>query len=382
MSHKPFNILYIQGVDRLGGSIESLLGLLKGLDKERFNPVVLTSKKSEFTRELKKLNIDTEIIKMGMWRKAKSFLRIPVSIFLIQKLIRKKRIDLVHSNTLWDNPYGVVPANLRKIPSVCHLRNTFTKDKVKKYFLPRADIIICVSDEIKRCIGRQEGERAITIYNGVDIKRFNDSVNGGGIRREFNIDEKDFLIGVVGRVDRTKGQKLLINSFASLAGKYENIKLIIVGESSMRERGYYLGLRKYCNTLKLNKKAIFTGHRKDIPEITAALDLAVFSSLPSSNEGFGRSIIEAMAMKKPVIASDTGGVPEVVADGITGELFLSGDQQKLTEAIERLMLDEKRRFTMGEKGYMRVIENFTIEKNVREIEKIYLGLLKTKNQTK
>ena len=378
MPDRPYNILYIQGVTRPGGSIQSLLALLNGLDKEMFNPVVITAKKSDLTRELDGLDVDTEIIKMGMWRKGKSFLRIPVSIFLIQRLIRKKRIDLVHSNTLWDNPYGVIPARRRKIPSVCHLRNTFTKDKVKKYYLPRADAVICVSDEIKRCIGKQEGERAVTIYNGVDIKKFNDSVKGEEIRKKFGIGKNDFLIGVVGRVDRTKGQELLIEAFASLAGKYENIKLIVVGGSSRKERRYYLGLRKYSNTLKLNKKVIFTGHRKDIPEITAAIDLSVFPSLPTSNEGFGRSIIEAMAMKKPVIASDTGGVPEVVADGVTGELFPAGNQQKLTEAIERLMLDEKRRFTMGEKGYMRVIENFTIERNIREIEKVYLGLLKTK----
>ncbi|OGL49586.1 MAG: hypothetical protein A3C43_06605 [Candidatus Schekmanbacteria bacterium RIFCSPHIGHO2_02_FULL_38_11] len=222
-------------------------------------------------------------------------------------------------------------------------------------------------------------EKTATIYNGVDTKRFNDKVKGGIIRRNFNIEDREILIGVVGRVDRTKGQDLLIEAFASLNKRHENLRLMIVGESSLRDRQYFYKLKDFSNSLNLRNKVIFTGYRKDIPEITAAFDIAVFPSLPSSNEGFGRSIIEAMAMKKPVVASATGGIPEVVVDSITGEIVPPNDSEKLADAIEKLVIDEKRRVSMGEKGYERVIEKFTMERNVKEIEKLYLSLLEDKH---
>jgi len=382
MSTKPFNILYIQGVTRMGGSIQSLLGLLKRLDKEKFSPIVLTSKTGKFTEELRELGIEAKVIKMEMWRKGKNLLRAPISIFLIQKLLHDKRIDLIHSNTLWDNPYGVIPAKFRKVPSVCHLRNTFSPDKIKKYFLLWADRIICISDEIKKRFNSLEKkeEKILTIYNGVDLEKFNNNIKGDRIRKEFNIGEKDFLVGMVGRVDRTKGQDMLLKAFSTLNERYENLKLMIVGESSHRDRGYFFELKKLAGSLNLHQKVIFTGYRKDIPEITAALDLAVFPSLPSSNEGFGRSIIEAMAMKKAVVASDTGGIPEVVIDGVTGELVPPNDPQRLAESIEKLIADEEMRFAMGEKGYMAVVEKFTLERNVRETEKVYLSLLESRKK--
>ena len=381
MSNKPHNILYIQGVTRMGGSIESLLGLLKGLDKKIFYPVVVTSKKGRFFEESRSLGVETEVIKMGMWRKGKSLLRIPVSVYSIQSVIKRKNISLVHANTLWDNPYGVIPARLRKVPSICHIRNTFTEDKIKKYYLSKADRIICVSDEIRSGFNgwKLKDEKTATIYNGVDTKRFNDKVKGGIIRRNFNIEDREILIGVVGRVDRTKGQDLLIEAFASLNKRHENLRLMIVGESSLRDRQYFYKLKDFSNSLNLRNKVIFTGYRKDIPEITAAFDIAVFPSLPSSNEGFGRSIIEAMAMKKPVVASAAGGIPEVVVDSITGEIVPPNDSEKLADAIEKLVIDEKRRVSMGEKGYERVIEKFTMERNVKEIEKLYLSLLEDKH---
>ncbi len=382
MPNKPHNILYIQGVTRMGGSIESLLGLLKGLDKKIFNPVVITSRIGRFFDEVRNLGIETEVVKMGMWRKGKSLLTIPFSLYLIQRAIKKKNISIVHANTIWDNPYAVIPAGLKKVPSICHIRNTFAKDRIKKYHLSKTDKIICVSDEIRKGFNswKLKDEKTITIYNGVDTRQFNDKVKGNSVRREFNIDDKAILIGVVGRVDKTKGQDMLIKAFASLDKKHENLRLMIVGESSLQERSYFFKLKDLSNNLNLKNKVIFTGYRKDIPEITAAFDIAVVPSLPSSNEGFGRSVIEAMAMKKPVIASATGGIPEVVIDGVTGELYPPNALNKLAEAIERLILDEKRRFTMGEKGYIRVIEEFTMAKNVEEIEKVYLGLLESEER--
>lgn len=377
MSNKPHNILYIQGVTRMGGSIESLLGLLKGLDKKKFNPIVVTSRKGRFFDELRCLGVETEVIKMGMWRKWKSLLKIPFSLYSIQRVIKRKNISLIHSNTLWDNPYGVIPARLKKVLSICHIRNTFTNDKIKKYHLSGVDRIICVSDEIRRGFDgwKLEDEKTVTIYNGVDTRQFNDKVKGDTIRKEFEIEDRKILIGVVGRVDRTKGQDLLIKAFASLNKRHENLMLMIIGESSLQDRRYFFKLKDLANSLKLREKVIFTGYRKDIPKITAAFDIAVCPSLPSSNEGFGRSIIEAMAMKKPVVASATGGIPEVVVNSITGEIVPPGDSEKLADAIEKLVGDEKIRLAMGEKGYERVIEKFTMEKNIREIEKVYLELL-------
>ncbi|RMF97452.1 MAG: glycosyltransferase family 1 protein, partial [Candidatus Schekmanbacteria bacterium] len=292
----------------MGGAIESLLLLMENLNSENFLPLVVTSSEGKFTDELKKRKIGYEIVKMEMWRKAKGFLSRP---FILKKLIdyaKKQSVSLIHCNTLWDNPYGSIIAKNLKIPLVCHIRNTFSYDKIKKYNLASADRIICVSQKVAESFnGWKYRDKVEIIYNGVDMNRFNPSkFVQSEVKEKFSLPPHSPLVGIVGRVSPQKGQLEVIRAAAIIKEKVPSIKVMIVGETSKKESEYLNFLKNEAENLGVSENVVFAGYRSNIAEITSAFDVAVFPSLEGANEGFGRSLIEAMAMKKPVVATLTG----------------------------------------------------------------------------
>ncbi|PIU68061.1 MAG: glycosyltransferase family 1 protein, partial [Armatimonadetes bacterium CG07_land_8_20_14_0_80_40_9] len=146
-----------------------------------------------------------------------------------------------------------------------------------------------------------------------------------------------------------------------------NIKFLIVGDGPLREE-----LKEQSKDLGIEDEVTFTGSRQDIPEIMAALDIFVLTSI---KEHFGRVVIEAMACGKPVIATNSGAVPEIVEDKVTGILVPPEDSEKLAEAIIELLEDKEKAKEMGIAGRKRVEELFSIEKHTRQIEEVYLSLL-------
>ncbi len=150
-------------------------------------------------------------------------------------------------------------------------------------------------------------------------------------------------------------------------------KFLIVGEDIDQNKKQEIKLRNLAEKLRLTDNIIFTGPRNDIPEIMLSLDIFVLSSL---KEHFGRVIIEAMACGKPVIATNAGGVPEIVKDDYTGILVPPRDSEALARAIIDLSKDKKKVELMGARGRKIAEELFSIKANVKKIEQIYESLLK------
>jgi len=361
----------------MGGAIESLLLLVRNIDRERFFPCVVTSAEGVFTDELQSSGVNPALIKMEMWRKARGFLLRPITYEKLLRMAESEKISLVHCNTLWDNPYGAMIARSLKIPLVCHIRNTFERAKISKYSLIESDRIICVSDAIKETFRGWENERRVsTVYNGVDLEKFDTAkIDSLEVRRELGIGENDIVIGIVGRLSPEKGQIELIRACGKLKTAGHSFKALIVGEPSRKEAGYTDDLRNSAEELGVADSVIFTGFRRDIERITASFDIAVFPSLETANEGFGRGIIEAMALGKPVIGSATGGVPEVIDGGKTGLLTSPGDIESLADKIESLIRNEPLRRELGENGNRRARTHFSVSSYVTGIEKIYSELL-------
>ncbi len=365
-------VFYIQGVARYGGAPESLYRLASRL--KGYKPLVVTSREGELTKRLAHAGVEFFTVKMDMWRKARTWPCLPYTIYQVYKGAKKGGTDIVHCNTLWDTPYGVILARLLKVPVVTHIRNTLEHEKIKKYWLNKVDLIIAVSKAVAQPL-RDAGLPHKVIYNGVDLMAFDrERVSGRQVRWEFGLGEA-LLVLLPGRVDSTKGHKEAILAMAKVVREVPRTVLAIVGETSRQEAGLMNDLKNLAQKAGIGERVIFTGARSDMPAMYAAADLVIMPSLDSAREGFGRVLIEGMAMGKATVATRTGGIPEVVEDGETGLLVPTEDVEALARAIVELLRNEKRRREMGEKGYERVKELFDLEKTVAQVEGVYGELL-------
>jgi len=170
-------------------------------------------------------------------------------------------------------------------------------------------------------------------------------------------------VGVVARLEPEKGHPTLLQAWPAVLRAVPNAALLVVGEGSR-----YAELERLAASLRIAHRVVFTGRRDDVPSVTAALDVAV---LPSYREAQGLSILEAMALSRPVVASRVGGIPEVIEDGVSGLLVPPRDPEALAGAIIRLLKDHPYADMIGRAGHDVVHERFCIGLMVRAVETIY-----------
>jgi glycosyltransferase involved in cell wall biosynthesis len=230
---------------------------------------------------------------------------------------------------------------------------------------PKMDHLIAVSRAIVRKIedeGRM-GAPVSLIYNGVDLQRYDHQERCCTLHEEYGLAPGAPIVGVVGRLEPEKGHPTLIDAWPLVLRRVPDAYLLVVGEGSRDE-----ALREQAAALGVADRVVFTGRRDDVPAVTAALDVAV---LPSYREAQGLSILEAMALSRPVVASDVGGIPEMVEHGRTGLLVPPHDDTALADAIVRLLTDHQVADTLGRNGHDLVHERFCVELMVRAVETIY-----------
>jgi len=232
---------------------------------------------------------------------------------------------------------------------------------------PAMDRLIVPSEAIAEKV-RHEGRgaaRYTVIPNGVDLARFAAPAPPCTLRDDFSVPCEDTLLGVVARLEPEKGHEHLIAAMPQVLERAPRTWLVIVGDGSLDQE-----LRAQAAALPApaRDRIIFTGRRDDVSAITAELDVAV---LPSLREAQGISVLEAMARRKPVVASAVGGIPEVLTDGLDGILVPPADPSALADALARLARSPSLRERIGEAGYATVCDHFSIEAQVRRIQALY-----------
>ncbi len=315
-------VLFIQGVPRFGGAQVSLCYLAKS---NAIDSLVVTSKEGKFSELCKRNGVKVYIVPLPMWRKLKSWFRIPIALIKLVSIIVNENIDIVYANTLWDVPYSVVLSLLTNKYSVGHFRNTFSEDKIGKYLVKFLHKTIAVSFEVAKTLWKYD-IRCKVVYNGAPVP---DCENRGS--------NDCFLISLIGRVDSTKGQDIAIKSMGILRKKISRIKLVIAGEESYLERGLLKRLIYMVNNLGLRDRVSFLGYVDKVYELLCRTDVSLVPSKQSSNEGFGRVIIESFACGVPVIASRVGGILTVMRDGKVGFVVLP-DEFGFSECILKYTL--------------------------------------------
>jgi glycosyltransferase involved in cell wall biosynthesis len=230
---------------------------------------------------------------------------------------------------------------------------------------PDMDQLIAVSKAIEHKLVDEERVAAPVrlIYNGVDLSRYDRQEPCCTLPEEYGMEAGSQIVGVVARLEPEKGHPTLLEAWPQVLRAVPDVYLLIVGEGSRRE-----ALEAQARELRVAHRVVFTGRRDDVPAVTAALDVAVLSSY---REAQGLSILEAMALSRPVVASDVGGIPEMITDGVTGLLVPPRDPDALASAITRLLRDHPYADTMGRAGHDMVHDRFCIELMVGAVQEIY-----------
>jgi len=297
-----------------------------------------------------------------------------ISIIKLIKLIKKNDIHLIYCADNLSKLIGGIAGKMAKIRVVAHCHDDFNKDVLgkvmKMFYLLLLDRILTVSEKVRKFFATRGriSPKAITVYNGINTNVFDPESVGGNMKVELGLKEDLFIIGSIGVLEKDKGQEYLLEAIAKLKSEgVDNIVCVICGLGPEEAN-----LKELVNARGLENEVLFLGYRHDIPEIIKMLDIVAITSL--TIESFSIVATEAMAMKVPVLATNVGGLPEVVDDVKTGILVPPGDVNALCKSIKYLIKNPEARFRMGENGRDRVLKRFTLEENVRKTEEVFLQL--------
>ncbi|GMU87679.1 MAG: hypothetical protein AMXMBFR48_29200 [Ignavibacteriales bacterium] len=290
----------------------------------------------------------------------------PAEILALKNLIQKNRYDLVHtqaSKDLWI----LVPA-LRISRSRIPLYLTkqvgsfiVKKDALHKWIYNRVTRVFAISRVIENNLEETtpvSTERISLLHNAIDTNHFDPAkADRTLLRNEFKIADDEILIGMLARFSKGKGHEEMIHAAGILNKKHSSVKYLIVGEASKGEDDYAEGIKKLAREADLGNM-IFTGFRKDVRTVLAALDIFVF---PSHNEAFGIALAEALSMGVASVCSNKDGILDIAVDGQTSLLFQVKDGDDLAEKISRLIEDAEMRGRLGRNSRQRAIKHFDLQ---------------------
>ncbi len=212
------------------------------------------------------------------------------------------------------------------------------------------------------------------IYDAIEVPAADILESSSAVRRELGVPDGCVVVGMVARVAPVKDYFTLADAAVQVLARHPEARFLIVGDNSLIDlnRSHYAEVATRLNELGIADRFIFTGHRTDVSRLIAAMDLFVLST---HREGFPLSILEAMAMGKPVVATSVGGIPEIVTPGVTGYLHQHGNSKELADALLRLMDNREEARRMGASAREHVLQNYSRQKFEDEIAETYLGAM-------
>lgn len=254
------------------------------------------------------------------------FTALPFIFFRSLAIIKKERIDLLHCQGFLSSLLGFFLSRMAKIPYVSTVQRLETNTFLKQLIYRKSAFCIAVSMAVKRYFEKAGVKNIAVIPNGIDLSRFQGQFRLKS-RERFGL-QSEFAVMTVARLEKVKGIRFLIDAVRSLS-----CKLLIIGDGSERKN-----LELQVTSYKLQDKVRFLGQveNEKVPEYLTAADCFV---LPSLREGFGIAILEAMAAGAPVVASDIGGIPDIIENGVTGLLSEPGNPESIAKAIGRIYSD-------------------------------------------
>ncbi len=402
-------ILYVENGIGYGGAIICLRHLVRNLDRNQFEPMVITGiigreyeeiATEAYWKHIPDRRLDIVSMKRKLdaarWPNVLPGLRwimnqglsrlddvvnfLPAFIQTLRAVMRFKP-DLIHvNNEPLCNRAAILAGKIVGIPVVAHVRGDQQGSALMHSLFKMPDYFIAVSRWVSDSIG-QLGvplHKRTYIYDGIELQKLDTAADGRVFRRQHAIADDAFVVGLVGLLIPWKGQQLFIQAAKKLHQDMPHVIFAIVGGTPDEFRAYDAELKKVAENPALNGSVVFTGHVSDMAAVYNSLDVVVSAS--TSPEPLGTMIIEAMTMARPLIAPDHGGAVEMIEDGKTGLLFKAGDAEDLAEKIRSLYLDPEQRKNLGQSARTHALHTFSVEEHVRKITDVYQKLLNVSGQ--
>ncbi|WP_419192537.1 glycosyltransferase family 4 protein [Kolteria novifilia] len=291
--------------------------------------------------------------------------------------LRERRVELVHANSLMTADRARRLGKRLGLPAIAHVRDIMRLSDGRKGRLAKLDAIIAVSKAVASDLIAQglPGDLVKTIHNGVDGASLRSQVVPGRFRAELGLPPESRLLGCIGQVALRKGQDLFLEMAESLADRDGTIHFVLAGarySSKEESRQFEEGLHEKATGSRLRGRVHFVGYRTDVPSILNDLDLLV---IPSRQEPLSRVLLEGLALGVPVVATNVGGMEELLDHGRTGLLVAPDDAATLAEAAWELLRDEPRRRELRPMGPRWVSERFSVERQTQAIRSLYEDVL-------
>ncbi len=338
-----------------------LADLFAALDRGRIEPHLAVPRDGPLPARARELGITVHTVPIGGATPFAKALSVPRAVRALRAVAGACGARLLYANTMIAG-YAAVLAQRGDLPCLWHL-HVVTRSAVARWALRRAAAVVTPSRAGALAVDAHlaVGARLTVVPNGVPDEFF--ATCPGGLRRELGLPAATALVGVVGRIDPHKGHRVLLDAVASLDGAADAPHVVVAGgesfaDSQARIGGYTEVLRSYAQRLGLEHRVHFLGHRSDTPRWLGELDVVVVPSV--ALESAPRTIAEAQAAARPVVASAIGGIPESIETDRTGVLVAPGDARALAAALAALLRDPAQRTRLGEAARRHALANYAM----------------------
>ena len=363
-----YRILHTESSMELGGQEIRVLEESRGMIKRGHTVVLAAQPGSQISARAFQYNIPVEMVNMAQVR----WLWL---ILTFLKIIKKHRINIVHTHGSIDSWTASIAGRISSLrPLIIRARHKSTmiaktwRHHVLYRSLPHA--VVTTGKVVKQIIMTQaqvHESRVKSIPTGVDTERFHPRMDDDRIRKEFFVQPENFLIGTVAYFRAYKGLGVFLDAAKLVLANRTDVKFLMVGEGPE-----YSLIVQQREELGLQESIILTGHRNDVPEFLACMDVFVLPSVEA--EGVPQTITQAMAMNKAVIATDVGSVREIVQHEKTGLLVEPKNAEVLSRAMLRLVEDKPLREQLGQNARMLVLESYSMAQMLWKTEALYADI--------
>jgi glycosyltransferase involved in cell wall biosynthesis len=382
-------VLYASHTGQVSGGERSLLDLLSGLPEDVIPTVACPP--GRLADAVQRLGIAVAAIpetdgslRVHPWYTTRAVFQVAGSALRLRYLAKRTRAELIHANSIRAGLAAGLASRTGGPPVLVHLRDCLPVSPIGELtrgLLSRSASMLIANSEYTACsFGDRAGSpRITTIYNPVDLDRFNPAATSpADARRRLGLDPAGPVLGVIGQLAPWKAQDDAIRCLSQLHARWPTANLLVVGKAVFRSKatrhdnvGYVDVLKRLTFDLGLARAVHFLGEREDIPDILSALDVLL---VPSWQEPFGRTVIEAMAMGVPVVATDVGGPAELITHTVDGLLLPPRNPSLWARELGALLSQSRRRLEMGQRARAKAV-GFGRGEHVTRVLRAYQDVL-------
>lgn len=371
MTKRKLTILHTESSTGWAGQEMRIILEAREMKKQGHRIILAIQPESGIIPAIDHGGFEKETLKMGK----KYFI---VSIIHLLRIISKYNADIVNTHSSWDSWIASIAARVsRRKPIILRTRHLSTPvskgllSRIVYQYLPR--IVITTGDSIRDAlinINHFSGDKIVSIPTGVDLDVFYPRPVNSILREKLGISQGEKAIGVIAALRSWKGHDYLFEAIKLLIDAGRDIRLVVAGDGPR-----YGHLVKKASSSGIKGRVLFLGYRDDIPDILSVLDAVVLPSY--ANEGVPQSILQAMAMEKPVVACNAGAISEIVHDGRTGILVEPRDPLAISSGIASVLDDNELAKTITANARRLVESKYSLKHMVDKIEKLYNGLMQS-----